>query len=104
MSNPRRKKKVDGNQNKIIEDLEKAGYSVEKDHDDIIVGRENVTLWVEVKNVDCYSKRTGLLRESAKTPSQKKLDKTYTGARIYAKCSAEIIGWFRDKLSRSVGD
>ena len=89
-----RKAKIDKNQPEIVENLRKAGFSVEVGYNDIIVGRENVTLWVEVKTEDCYSKKTGKLLENKKTPAQRELDQTFTGARIYAKSSDDIFGWF----------
>ena len=99
MSKRRQAAKIDSNQPQIVSELESAGFSVEVGYDDIIVGKYAVTLWVEDKTEDCYSMRTGKLMESAKTPAQKKLDKTYTGARIYAKCSGEIFAWFGINLA-----
>jgi len=44
-----RHKKIDANQPAIVKDLRKLGYSVELDHDDIIVGHNGNTYWYEIK-------------------------------------------------------
>ncbi len=49
MSKYVRHKKVDANQADIVEDLRKAGLSVELDHDDILVGHQGKTYWFEIK-------------------------------------------------------
>lgn len=99
MSKYRQAKKIDKNQPGIVADLRKIpGFSVETDKDDIICGFRGVTLWVEVKEPGCYSRKTGKLLESAKTDSQKILDQTFSGARIYAKSAAEIFEWFKNRL------
>lgn len=91
----RRANKVDENQNKIVEHLLTVpGMSVEKNHHDLLVGFQGKTLWVEVKNEDCYSKKTGILLESSKRDSQKDLDKRWKGARIYAKSADDVFRWF----------
>lgn len=98
MSKNRYSARTDANQPKIVRELLDAGLSVEVGYDDLIVGgiKNGVptTLWVEVKTVDCLSKKTGLIKESCKTPAQRVLDKTYIGAREYATNSADIISWF----------
>ena len=49
MSKYVRHKKVDANQPDIVKELRKLGYSVELDHDDIIVGHNGRTYWYEIK-------------------------------------------------------
>jgi hypothetical protein len=95
MNHPRRKKKIDSNQPLIVKQLLSIpGMSVAVGYDDIICGYKKVTLWCEIKTEDCYSKKTGELLNSCKKDSQKLLDKTFTGARIYACCSEDILKWF----------
>jgi len=49
MSKYIRHKKIDANQPGIVKELRKLGYSVELDHDDIIVGHNGRTYWYEIK-------------------------------------------------------
>ena len=49
MSKYVRHKKVDANQPQIVKELRAAGYSVELDHDDILVGHNGRTYWYEIK-------------------------------------------------------
>lgn len=95
MSKWRKAAKNDTNQKTIVEELKAIpGFSVVTGMDDILVGFQGKTLWVEIKNEFKYSKKTGKILESAKQKSQKKLDITWTGARIYARSSKDILEWF----------
>lgn len=88
----RRAAKIDDNQEEIVKELRKMpGVTVEVNHHDIIVGFRNFTLWYEIKNLDEVSKKTGKIKESAKTPRQKKLDKEWTGHREYVTSTEEIL-------------
>jgi len=49
MSKYVRHKKVDANQPQIVKELRALGYSVELDHDDILVGHNGRTYWFEIK-------------------------------------------------------
>ena len=49
MSKWRRAAKVDANQSQIVKELRALGYSVELDHDDILVGHRGKTYWFEIK-------------------------------------------------------
>ena len=49
MSKYRRAAKVDANQNQIVAELRKLGYSVAVGHDDILVGAHGKTYWFEIK-------------------------------------------------------
>ena len=49
---PRWAAKTDDNQKDIVKALRKLGYSVELDHDDILVGTQGRTFWYEIKNVN----------------------------------------------------
>ena len=85
-------KKIDSNQKQIVAALRKLpGVSVVVDKDDIVLGFRNYTMWYEFKNPNKISKKNGELLESAKTPRQKDLDKTYTGHRKYVTTFEEIL-------------
>jgi len=80
MSLARRAKKVDANQPDIVKELRAKGYSVELDHDDILVGHNGRTYWYEIKS-------------SSKAPlkdGQKKLLEEYKGHYMIA-WNAEMI-------------
>ena len=49
MSKWRKAAKIDANQPEIVKDLRKLGYSVELNHDDILVGHNGKTYWFEIK-------------------------------------------------------
>jgi hypothetical protein len=80
MSKYRRAAKVDANQGEIVEELRKRGYSVELNHDDILVGHNGRTYWFEIK--------TG--PKAVIKPSQKKLLAEYKGHYMIA-WNAEVI-------------
>lgn len=86
MSKYRRAARVDANQNDIADALERAGYTVAKGHDDLLVGKGGVTLWVEIKSSE-RKKKTGL------TDSQKRLLANWGGAYIVASSAEEIMNW-----------
>jgi hypothetical protein len=80
MSKWRKAAKIDSNQPDIVKDLrETPGIEVAVSHDDILVGYKGKTYWFEIKEPDCVSKKTGEILESAKKPSQVKLEKEWTG-------------------------
>jgi len=92
MSQPRRAKKIDKSQIGIVGTLRGyPGISVKLDVDDILVGYNMQNYLFEIKNPDAISKKTGLLLESKKTKSQKRLDRTWTGHRGYATCVKDIL-------------
>lgn len=80
----RRAKRNDANQTQIVKELRQLGFSVETGHDDILVGKNGVTLWVEIKT------KTGKLK-----PSQEKLLEEFKGAYMVAKTTEEIIAYFK---------
>lgn len=49
MSKYVRHKRIDTNQPQIVKELRALGYSVELDHDDILVGYRGKTYWFEIK-------------------------------------------------------
>ena len=76
----RRAAKIDNNQPEIVAKLRKMGYSVEVNHDDILVGFKKRTLWYEIKEPEkAVSKKTGEILESAKKDSQKRLEREWKG-------------------------
>jgi hypothetical protein len=66
----RRAAKNDGNQKEIVEQLRKLGCSVQTGHDDILVGWQGRTFWLEIKNPDGRNR---------KQESQKKLEREWQG-------------------------
>jgi hypothetical protein len=54
------------------------GVSVAPSHDDILVGYKGKTYWYELKSPEVANKE-GVVYESAKKPSQKELEKHWTG-------------------------
>jgi len=80
MSKYRQAAKIDSNQPDIVKALRKInGVTVELNHDDILVGYKGLTFWFEIKTPESVSTKTGLILESAKKPSQKKLEKEWKG-------------------------
>lgn len=73
-------KKTDINQSDIVAALRKIpGVSVAVNHDDILVGYRGKTYWYEIKSSGAVSRRSGLIKASAKQKSQKKLEINWTG-------------------------
>lgn len=88
----RRKAKIDNNQTAIVNALlEIPGVTVEIGHDDILVGLNGRTYWYELKSDLAVSKKTGLILESQKKNSQKKLEKEFTGHYRIVSSFDEII-------------
>ena len=81
----RRAARVDSNQAAIVATLREAGYSVACGHDDILVGKDGRTLWVELKASE--KKKTQL------KPSQVKLLADWKGAYMVAASAEEIMDW-----------
>lgn len=81
MSNhPRRQQKVDSNQAGIIKALRLIpGCKVEPGHDDILVGYKGKTLWFELKAEDAVSKKTGKVKPSELTKTERDRILTWTG-------------------------
>jgi len=89
VSKYRRAAKVDANQSALVKELRDAGYSVATGHDDILVGRNGATLWVEVK---ASEKKKRQLK-----PSQVALLKDWRGAYLVAASFDEIHNWFNGR-------
>lgn len=92
----RRAAKVDDNQQGIVDDLRKLGYSVETGHDDILVGINGRTYWVELKDPAKTLKKDGSLKSGALKDSQKKLIKEWKGNYFIAFSTEDIIQAIRE--------
>lgn len=88
---PRYAANVDKNQGAIVEALEKLGFSVEKGHDDILVGKHGRTWWFEIKSDNAVSKKTGKVRNKAKKKSQIRLDSEWRGHYRIVSSLQEIL-------------
>jgi hypothetical protein len=89
----RRAAKVDANQPGIVKALRAIpGVSVQTGMDDILVGYNGNNYWVEIKEPDCVSKKTGDIRESALKPSQIKLRDEWQGTYLIAWHIDQILG------------
>jgi hypothetical protein len=85
-------RKIDKSQQGIVGYLRGLpGVEVELDHDDFLVGYNQMVFWFECKSEDALSKVTGQVLESKKTKRQKRLDRTWTGQRDYVTTAQEII-------------
>ncbi len=91
MSRNRYAAKSDSNQKEIVKSLRKLGFSVETNHDDILIGAHGATYWIEIKNPDCVSPKTGKIRESAKKEGQKTLEQTWKGQYNIVSSLEEIL-------------
>jgi len=91
MSKYRAAARADANQPSIVKDLRKLGYSVETGHDDILVGRNGRTYWVEIKDPEKVLNKNGSLKKDALKPSQKRLLKEWKGHYFIACTTEQII-------------
>ena len=91
MSKNRYSARTDDNEKDIVSDLRKLGFKVETGHDDILVGYQGNTFWYEIKKPESVSKKTGLINESAKKPSQIKLEKEWKGHYKIVSSLEEIL-------------
>ena len=88
----RRRQKVDKVQQGIVTALRKLpGVSVETGHDDLIVGYNLMSFWIELKNPEARSKKTGFILESAKKESQRRLERSFTGHYCICTSYDEIL-------------
>ena len=92
----RRAAKVDSNQSKIVEFLRGIpGVTVELGHDDFLVGYGGTTYWFECKSIDAISKRTGKVKDSEITPSERK--------RLYSFTGHYTMVWHLDQVLQEIG-
>ena len=86
MSKYRRAAKIDNNQNEIVKALRSIpGCTVQVSMDDILIGYKGINYWIEIKQEDAVSKKTGLILESSIKDTQKKLRAEWKGQ--YNICS-----------------
>ncbi len=79
MSKNRYSARTDNNEAAIVKALRKMGYSVQVGMDDILIGTKGINFWFEIKDPKHVSAKTGLINESAKKDSQKRLEKEWKG-------------------------
>lgn len=92
----RRAAKIDSNQREIVKALRQIpGVTVEPGHDDILVGFRGVTHWFEIKRPEAVSKRTGGVRGTEITDSEKARIETWKGH--YA------VVWSVDQILEAIG-
>jgi len=104
MSNNRQAAKIDANQPQIVDELRKAGFSVEPGHDDILVGKFGITGWFEIKNPElALSKKTGKVLDSAIEPSEKKRLNEWRGHYQIVWRTEQILDWFKMMLKKLEG-
>lgn len=83
-------------QKKLIADLRKLGWSVEVDHDDILVGTGNRTYWIELKTSSPY-KKCGSLKPDDIRLEQYRILATYKGDYCIAWTLEQVINWCTNK-------
>lgn len=94
MAQPRRAKKVDGNQPGIVKALKTIpGVTVEVDHDDILVGYRGRNYWYEIKHPDVV--RNGKVWDSEITKTERTRQTTWNG-------HYEIV-WNIDMILEDIG-
>ena len=97
MSKYRRAAKVDSNQNIIVANLRSIpGCTVQLGMDDILVGFKGKNYWFELKEPGKVSKKTGMIRESAIKPSQKKLREEWKGQYLIVSNIEQILEVIND--------
>ena len=69
---------VDKNELEIIKALEALGYTVQSNHDDILMGRHFQTYWIELKNGNPFNKN-GTLKKGFIKDSQYEILCTWSG-------------------------
>ncbi len=93
----RRAKKIDSNQPEIVKQLRSIpGVTVALDHDDFLIGYRDKNYWIELKQPNTISKKTGKILESAIKPSQKKLRAEWKGHYAIVSTIEEILDIIND--------
>ena len=92
----RRAARIDCNQSCIVKALRAIpGVTVELGHDDFICGYQGRSYWYECKSPDAVSRRTGQVKDSEITPSERRRLDTFTGH--YS------MVWELDQILREIG-
>lgn len=84
------KKKIDLNQNDIVDKLRSLGISVALDHDDILVGYNKTTYWFEIKSELALNKSGGIKKTSIRK-SQIELRREWRGQYHIVSCVDQIL-------------
>ena len=91
MSKHRQAARVDKNQTGLVHILRRIpGVTVAVGHDDILVGVNGRTYWLELKTPECVGK-DGKIRESEITDSEKELRKHWRGHYCIVSSLEEIL-------------
>lgn len=92
MSKNRYAAKIDKNQPDIVKALRKInGVTVQLAMDDILIGYKGTNYWIELKEPETISKKTGKINESAIKDSQKKLRIEWKGQYSIVTSLNEIL-------------
>lgn len=73
----------DSNESQVIEDLEKLGCVVERDHDDFLMTCQGFMFWIELKSENAL-KKDGNYKKGAVKKSQKKIKELWNDTYIIA--------------------
>ena len=92
-----RKDRIDDNQQQIVKDLRKLGYSVITGMDDLLIGHNGRNYWIELKRPESRSKRTGEILPSFIKEGQKELLATYRGQYAIVTSLDEILELIKGK-------
>jgi len=96
MAKFRQAARIDKNQVEIVKALRQIpGVTVEPGHDDILCGYKGKTYWYEIKSSRTVSQKTGEVRPSGITPSEKKRQDTWKG-------HYKIV-WSLDQILKDMG-
>ena len=92
MAKYRRAAKVDMNQKEIVRKLRQIpGVTVCPGHDDILVGHNGRTYWFEIKRPEAISKKTGEVKPSEITASERELLELWRGHYSIVSTFEEIM-------------
>jgi len=96
MSKYRQAAKVDGNQQEIVKKLRSIpGVTVQTGVDDILVGRNGLNYWIELKDPEKVLKKTGDLKAGTLKKSQAKLKAEWKGQ--------YLVAWSIDQILEAIG-
>ena len=92
MSKYRQAARIDKSQNEIVKKLRSIpGVTVEVGHDDILIGRNGLNYWVELKTPEKVLKKSGELKAGALKDSQIKLQSEWCGQYLVAWDISQIL-------------
>ena len=89
---PRRARRIDNGQREAVEALRDIpGVSVEVDMDDFLIGYKGINYWIEWKSPDAISKRTGEVKDSEITKSERDRLDNWKGHYLMTASLEEIL-------------